>query len=133
MNWKITVLIGRAKMKKLGLVLATVILLLVSLVGCSRQPGYGTIRVHVVSDYSTPLSGAKVVSNSQPGSQLKVTGITDTDGVVVFEDLEAGWYQFTVSRFNYEQRDVSITVEAGKTTEPTVTLNKPPESTSPTS
>lgn len=120
-------------MKKLGLLLAALTLMLVSMVSCNRQPGYGTIRVHVVSDSNTPLSGAKVVSNSQPGSQLKVTGITDTDGLVVFEDLEAGWYQFTVSRFNYEQRDVSITVVANQTTEPTVTLNKPPESTTPTS
>jgi hypothetical protein len=70
------------------------------------------------------LAGAKVVSDAQPEGQLKVTGITGGDGAVTYGSLKPGRYGFQVTRFDYEQRDFSVTVAGGVTASVTVTLTK---------
>jgi hypothetical protein len=100
-------------------------LLAVVHVGCSGQElesGKGTLRVLVVSEANVPLAGAKVISNTQPEGQLKVTGSTGADGLAVYEGIKSGRYEFYVSRFDYEQKDFSAEIAAGRDTEVTVTL-----------
>jgi hypothetical protein len=91
--------------------------------GCAA-PGTGSLHVLVVNEDNAPLSGAKVVSNTQPEGQLKVTGGTDGEGSVTFDGIAAGEYEFYVSRFDYENQVFKVTVKAKHTAEVTITLKK---------
>ena len=73
----------------------------------------GTLRVKVMASDAGILTGAKVVSNSQPEGQLKITGLTDTEGFVTFNNIKAGRYEFTVSCAGYLQRDFSVGMVSG--------------------
>ena len=92
--------------------------------GCLRPTSSsgGNLRVTVLGVGNRPLAGAKVISNTQPEGQLKVTGVTQSDGTVTYNDIKAGDYEFYVSRFDYEQKEFSITVKSEQTTDVTVTL-----------
>ncbi len=65
-----------------------------------------------------------MVSDTQPEGQLKVTGITAGDGSVTFKSLKPGRYDFYVTRFDYDERDFTVTVRGGGTASVTVTLTK---------
>ena len=81
----------------------------------SVPPGTIDFRVVVTGNSGAPLSGAKVVSETQPDGQLKITGLTDDSGNVTFTDVRPGAYRFTISRFNYEQTEVSVIVTTANT------------------
>ena len=88
--------------------------------GCAKTTsvtGNTNLRVTVFGVSHQPLQGAKVVSDSQPDGQLKVTGLTGADGTVWFQNIKAGNYDFYISRFDYNQTQFSITVNSGQTTE----------------
>jgi hypothetical protein len=68
-------------------------------------PANGNLRFKVIDSSYQPLGGAKVVSEEQPELQLKVSGITDTDGIVTFNDIKPGEYKFYASRFDYQQKN----------------------------
>ena len=89
--------------------------------GCTKTTtpiaGYGNLKVTVFGINHTPLSGAKVVSDNQPEGQLKVPGLTDADGTVLFQNIKAGNYDFYISRFDYNQTQFPVTVNPGQTTE----------------
>ncbi len=89
--------------------------------GCTANTA--DLKVVVHGPDGVPLSGAKVVSNEQPEGQLKVTGLTGDDGSATFAGIKPGDYQFTISRFDYEPKDVSYKVVAGHM-EVNVTLAK---------
>jgi hypothetical protein len=95
------------------------------LIAC-RNPatpsGEGSLRVLVLGIDNEPLTGAKVISSKQPEGQLKVTGITQTEGLIEFSNIKVGTYEFDVSRFDYEQQEFSVSVVAGRTTITTITL-----------
>ena len=76
----------------------------------------------VLSTDEVPLSGAKVVSNTQPEGQLKVTGITGDNGTVTFNSIKEGEYEFYVSRFDYVQQEFAASIRPGQTTETTIIL-----------
>ena len=87
--------------------------------------GTGNLQVHLKDMDNNSLGGGKVVSKEQPEGQMKVTGMTDASGNVIFNDIKAGRYQFYVNRFDYEQKNnIEITVVAGQTTEITITLDR---------
>ena len=88
----------------------------------STEVDTGNLHVMVVSTDNIPLAGAKVVSNTQPEGQLKLTGITGDDGKVTFSDVLTGDYEFYVSRFNYIPQEFSVSLESGYTKEITITL-----------
>jgi hypothetical protein len=89
--------------------------------------GTGNLRVHLKDAGNNPLGGAKVVSEEQPAGQMKVTGMTGSDGNVTFNYIKAGKYKFYVNRFDYEQKNnIEMTVVAGQTTEITLELIKNP-------
>jgi hypothetical protein len=73
---------------------------------------------------NSPLAGAKVISNTQPEEQLKVTGITGDDGTVTYRDIKTGEYEFYISRFDYEYTEFGVTIVAGQTTNITITLTR---------
>ena len=43
------------------------------------------------------------MSDMQPDGQLKLEGLTDNNGNVVFQDVKSGDYEFYVSRYNYTE------------------------------
>ena len=95
--------------------------------GCTKTTtpiaGYGNLKVTVFVVDHQPLNGAKVVSDNQPDGQLKVTGLTDTDGTVWFQNIETGTYEFYISRFDYNQTQFNAMVNPGQTTEIPVYLD----------
>jgi hypothetical protein len=105
--------------------------------GCAKTtsttvPGYGTLKVTVYGLDNQPLNGAKVVSDTEPDGQLKVTGLTDTDGTVLFQNIKAGQYDFYLDRFDYNQIQTSIFVNPSQTTEiPVYMTATNPGSTTP--
>jgi hypothetical protein len=105
------------------------------LTGCAKTstaPAYGTLKVTVYGLDHQPLNGAKVVSDSQPGGQLKVTGLTDSNGTVQFQNIKTGEYDFYISRFDYNQTQFPAFVNPNQTTEIPVYLDATnPGSTTP--
>ena len=79
--------------------------------------GNTNLRVTVFGVDHKPLQGVKVVSESQPDEQLKVTGLTSEDGTVWFQNIKPGKYTFYISRSDYNQTQFSVTVNPGQTTE----------------
>ncbi len=92
----------------------------------------GSLEVLVTDINGAPLWGAKVVSEEQPGGQLKVTGITNNDGKVTFKDIKAGAYKFYISRFDYINKEFNVTVVAIQDTSLTVSLEKDTQAPSTT-
>ena len=106
--------------KKWLLIFLIVFLVVLSMPGCSAKTTtsittLGNLQFQVKDTSQNALSGAKVVSNSQPDGQLKVTGGTDVNGIVTFNNIAAGEYQFYISRFDYFPTEVALTVIAGQT------------------
>jgi hypothetical protein len=99
----------------------TSIIFILILTSCSRTEN-GNLRVMVLGNDNVPLAGAKVISNTQPDGQLKITGGTQNDGVATYNDIKAGVYEFYISRFDYELKEFDVTVVTGRTTEITITL-----------
>jgi hypothetical protein len=109
--------------KTLLFTLTIIVLLCVPAIGCARlSSDTGNLHVLVFSEDIGPLAGAKVISNTQPEGQMKVTGGTQSDGTVNYNNIKAGEYEFYVSRFDYEQKEFVVTVVAGQTTNVTITL-----------
>ena len=117
------------KMKKILILGISALVLVMVALGCTG--GEGNLHVLVVGENNTPLSGFKVVSNEQPVDQLKVTGITGSDGTVTYDGIKAGSYNLYVSGAGYEQQTFDVTVAAGKTTNKTITMTRtsPPPAT----
>lgn len=110
-----------------------VVLSAVLTAGCAQAElgDAGSLRVQVVGFHGAPLDGAKVVSNSQPDGQLKVSGITDIDGMVKYDLVKAGTYEFYISRPDYEQTTFNVTVASGGTTDVTMMLAMVPSAQRP--
>ena len=109
--------------KTLLFALTVIVLLCVPAIGCVRSSSdTGNLHVLVFSEDIGPLAGAKVISNTQPEGQMKVTGGTQSDGTVSYDNIKAGEYEFYVSRFDYEQTEFAVTVVARQTTDVTITL-----------
>ena len=84
----------------------------------SSTTGTGNLTIKVTAGDGELLQGAKVVSNEQPAGQLKVTGLTDNTGTVIFNDIKSGDYDFYINRFDYEQlNNIEINVLPNKTTQ----------------
>jgi protocatechuate 3,4-dioxygenase beta subunit len=116
-------------MNKQLIVLFAGVLLLATMFAAACAPhattvaaGTGEIHVRVTDSDNNPLWGGKVVSDSQPDGQLKLEGLTDNNGDVVFEGIKSGDYEFYVSRFNYNETYITIVVKPGQTTNTTVQM-----------
>jgi len=86
-------------------------------------PLTGDLQFKVTDLSGKPLSGAKVVSEEQPAGQLKVTGMTDSNGTVTFKDIKPGEYRFYVSGAGFlQQNNVAAAVSDGQTTSITISM-----------
>jgi hypothetical protein len=120
----------------LSLLFAATAFVAAILSGCSRQMlpvtptmDTGTLQFIVRDAHGSPLQGAKVVSNVQPPGQLKITGLTDDKGEVLFAGVTTGEYEFVVSRFSFLQTEVALAATRQATI---VTVNLTDSSVSPT-
>lgn len=120
------------------IVVFTGILLLAAIfvTACASQSttqfaGIGEIRVQVANTDNNPLWGGKVVSDEQPNGQLKLEGLTDNNGGVVFQNIKSGEYEFYISRFNYTETYININVKPGQITNTSVQMiiSNPPLTT----
>lgn len=83
----------------------------------------GNLTVAVKASDGVALWGAKVVSSVQPEGQRMLNGLTtEPEGTVRFEEIRSGDYRFIVSRFDYEQQEVSARVVAGQNATVMVTM-----------
>ena len=112
--------------KKVFISLILFTILLVSLncacSGTSSPSNAGNLQVQILGVDKVPISGAKVVSNAEPAGQLKITGMTKSDGTVIYNNIAAGEYVFYVSAAGYQQTDFKVTIQQSKTTGVTVNL-----------
>ena len=69
-----------------------------------------------------PLYGVKVVSEEQPNGQLKLTGLTDANGMVTFTDVKPGVYKFYASGADYTQTRIEVNVIGGQTSSFTIRM-----------
>jgi hypothetical protein len=113
--------------KLISVFAAMFFVILVLTVGCVSQlttteSSTGGIHFLVINTDGQPLQDAKVVSNTQPNGQLKLTGLTGADGTDVFNNVKSGDYQFYINRFNYYQTEISTSVTMGQITNVQVRL-----------
>jgi hypothetical protein len=88
--------------------------------------GATALEVIVTDDTGAPLSGARVLSASQPGNQTVLDGTTSQEGnVLIFGTIEPGEYQLQVSCPGYALQTTQVTVQRGKTAEVTFKLKVP--------
>jgi uncharacterized protein with NAD-binding domain and iron-sulfur cluster len=117
------------------IILSMAMMFVISCTSHTTMPvaGIGKIQVQVTDTENNPLGGGKVVSGTQPDGQLKLEGLTDNNGNVVFQNVKSGEYEFYVSRFNYTETYINITVKPGQTasTKVQMIISNPPL-TSPT-
>lgn len=101
-------------MKRALIALIAVIAIMAPASGCmggsSATGDIADLHIMVTNASGVPLVGAKVVSDIQPANQMKLTGLTDSGGNVTFARIKTGAYKFYVSRFDYEQTEVSTNV-----------------------
>jgi hypothetical protein len=69
-----------------------------------------TFYIQVTDIAGNPLPGTKVVSETEPEGQLKITGLSDDAGNITFDNVKAGDYRLYISRFDYNPVEVAITV-----------------------
>lgn len=120
------------KLKKGIFLLLGVVLFTLPIYACSGTPVstfsdgglVGNLGFFVRDESGNPLNGAKVVSQNSPENQLKVTGITNNDGMVLFNGIKAGSYEFQISRFDFEPQTDDMVVSPGVNNIVTITLKK---------
>ena len=96
-----------------------IFLLLMMTQGClvsstTSTTNVGTIRFLVTDSDGKFMQGAKVVSDLQPEGQPKLTGLTEADGTVVFQNIRPGDYDFYINRFDYNQTQIAFTAINGR-------------------
>jgi len=84
----------------------------------------GNLNIYVKDADGNPIAVATVTSTSQPSGQTALSGTTDANGLVVFNNILAGSYTIKASKTEYEDKAWTVTVIAGQTTTDTVTLSK---------
>lgn len=122
-------------LKKFALmfIMLTLFATLMFQVGCSSpQPSSSPaiikvtgLQVLVQDSNNKPLSGAKVVSQSQPDGQLNVNGITTDNGITTFSGIKAGNYQFLITLTGYSPTVFNISVVPDVTVAVTINLSIP--------
>ncbi len=84
-----------------------------------------SLGVVVTVTSGNPLSGAVVMSVSQPEGQIKLTGVTNQgSNKVFFGDIKPGSYQIQVTRIDYDPGYITALVTSGQTSTVKVVLNK---------
>ena len=125
------------KQKILFVFISLILVSSASLTACSTpsttttSSNTGELKVLVFGEGAVPLAGVSVNSNAEPGGQKKVTGITNSDGIVIYANIISGEYVFHINKVDYEQAAFNVSILIDKTT--TVTVNLVRASTTTTS
>jgi len=80
----------------------------------------GNISLYVKETGGNPISGASVISTSQPSGISSLSGTTDEKGHVAFDNVLAGSYTIQVSKPDYDTKTMQINVTAAETTTETI-------------
>ena len=99
-----------------------IVLITIGMVACSTS-AKGSLRLKVLGIDNINLVGVKIVSYSQPNEQLKITGLTGSDGIVTFAAIKTGQYTFTINHADYVQQELIVTVASNNRE---VTINMKP-------
>jgi len=86
------------------------------------------IKIFVNDFDGVPISGAYIISVSQPGGQISLSGNMGLDGSLIFNDVKMGSYSFLLRADGYVSYTVSLEVSMGEITEKTILLEKEPSS-----
>ena len=73
-----------------------------------------------------PISGVEVTSSSQPSGQSVLSGTTDSNGQVKFNNMLIGDYTFMVTKSGYESKVVDLSLVAGETKNVNISLDRTP-------
>jgi hypothetical protein len=68
------------------------------------------------------ISSTYITSTVAPSGQTELSGITDINGVIVFSNLLPGGYTIQASRSSYTSVSTEVKIEAGVTSDVTITL-----------
>jgi hypothetical protein len=78
-------------------------------------PGKGNIIVYVKDENNNPISGAIVAMAVQPSEQIPLSGVTDSQGSITFNDIAAGTYSLNASKSGFCNNNVQATVISQQT------------------
>jgi len=81
-----------------------------------------SLRVKVVDGSGNILSGATIISTTQPTGQTTLTGTSGDKDPTIFNNLVAGSYTVQASKTGYTTGSSSVTVAEAATTDVTLTL-----------
>jgi hypothetical protein len=90
----------------------------------STTPGRGNIIVYVKDENNNPISGAIVAMAVQPSGQYPLSGVTDSQGSITFNDIAAGAYSLNASKAGFCNNNVQVTVISQQTASIVITLRE---------
>jgi len=85
-----------------------------------------TILIQVKSSNGNPVGEATVLSTSQPSGQPPLSGTTNGEGYVEFNNVVAGSYAFSVDKSGFDTGRVQINVVDGQTATESISLSATP-------
>jgi hypothetical protein len=86
----------------------------------------GNILLHIKDDSDNALSEADITSTTQPPGIIPLSGITDDNGTLAFNNVLEGSYTFQITKSGYDTTNETITVTASQTADQTINLSKTP-------
>ena len=92
----------------------------------TEPPSGGNIIITVKDSNGNPVEGASVSSTLTPGGKATLAGVTDSNGVIKFNELTPGTYTLQISKSGYVTETISVNVAAGETKQASATLQSPP-------
>jgi hypothetical protein len=93
-------------------------------VAVNSNVGFGSLRLYVKETGDIPISGASIISISQPSGMSSISAITDNEGYVSFDNALAGTYTLQISKEGYDTKEEIVVVTAVQTTNTTVYVTK---------
>ena len=92
--------------------------------------GKGRVTIYVRDESGNSIDGATVTSSVKPAGQSSLSGITDSRGLLFFNDILAGSYSFQASKTDFNSNNAQVTVKSDETSAVTIKLQEtttPPE------
>ena len=86
-----------------------------------------SIEILVKDSDGEPISDVNVESTAAPSDQMTMSGMTDEDGQISFENIEPGEYMFVAEKSGYETNGTSLTVAPGETMRKSIVLSEKTE------
>jgi hypothetical protein len=86
-----------------------------------------TLTVKVIDSSENPIQAALVYTTETPSGQLPLSGQTDGNGEVKFNELTNGTYTFVIQRTGYLNSTIGQTFGSAGEITLTVTLNENPQ------